>query len=111
MFVFTNLGNLPWNYDSYSEVYKIKIGTTNEELCDSLPSEFCTYLNYCEELAIEDKPDYKYHTLNKSLAYFIILCDNNRYLRQLFHDLFQERGFENDGETIYLISYRLIFIV
>jgi casein kinase 1 len=48
------------------------------ELCDGLPVEFATYMNYIRELNGQDKPDYK-------------------YLRNLFDRLFRRKGFEHDN--------------
>lgn len=35
-----------------------KMETTIEELCSSLPIEFCHFLHYCKELNFEQKPNY-----------------------------------------------------
>lgn len=32
---------------------------SNETLCAGLPIEFCDYMNYCQKLKFDDKPDYK----------------------------------------------------
>ena len=48
-----------------------------EALTRGLPEEFSKYLTYCRNLKFEEKPDYN-------------------YLRQLFKDLMQKQGFDND---------------
>lgn len=50
-----------------------------EDLCKDLPDEFLKYLQYCRALKFDSDPDY-------------------RYLRLLFHQLFLEKGYENDWE-------------
>ncbi|KIW14098.1 hypothetical protein PV08_06879 [Exophiala spinifera] len=48
------------------------------ELCQGLPAEFATYINYIRGLNDQDRPDYK-------------------YLRSLFGRLFRHKGFEHDN--------------
>ncbi|OWZ27973.1 protein kinase [Cryptococcus neoformans var. grubii Br795] len=48
-----------------------------EDLCKDLPEEFLKYLQYCRTLKFDSDPDYQ-------------------YLRLLFHQLFLEKGYEND---------------
>ncbi|OWT35808.1 protein kinase [Cryptococcus neoformans] len=50
-----------------------------EDLCKDLPEEFLKYLQYCRTLKFDSDPDYQ-------------------YLRLLFHQLFLEKGYENDWE-------------
>lgn len=47
-------------------------------ICEGLPEEFVTYINYTRSLQFGDKPDYA-------------------YLRQLFRNLFRHEGFKNDN--------------
>ena len=54
-----------------------KMATLIEVLCKGAPCEFATYLNYCQSLRFEEKPDYS-------------------YLRQLFRNLFHIQGFTYD---------------
>jgi len=54
-----------------------KLSTSLETLCKSFPQEFITYMNYVRNLRFEDKPDYS-------------------YLRSLFKELFQRKGFQYD---------------
>lgn len=41
------------------KVKKLKLITTNEELCKRIPEEFLKYMNYCRSLGFEERPDYK----------------------------------------------------
>jgi casein kinase 1 len=78
-------GTLPWQKiraDSKPELYKkiaaMKESTPTEKLCEHLPIEFATFLDYCRGLSFTEKPDYD-------------------FLRGLFQDLFKRKGYENDG--------------
>ncbi|XP_020721405.1 casein kinase I isoform X14 [Bombus vosnesenskii] len=79
-------GSLPWQglkADTLKERYQ-KIGDTKrntpiEVLCDGHPEEMATYLRYVRRLDFFETPDYE-------------------YLRNLFHDLYEKRGFVDDGE-------------
>jgi len=79
-------GSLPWQglkADTLKERYQ-KIGDTKratpiEVLCDGHPEEMATYLRYVRRLDFFETPDYE-------------------YLRKIFNDLYEKRGFVNDGE-------------
>jgi serine/threonine protein kinase len=78
-------GQLPWQglkaknkEEKYRQILDKKKNTPLEMLCRGLPSEMVTYLNYCRGLRFEERPEYG-------------------YLKTLFHELFVQRGFENDG--------------
>ena len=78
-------GSLPWQglkapsrHEKYRLVFERKKTITVSELCQGLPVEFITYMNYVRGLAYQDKPDYK-------------------YLRKLFDHLFRCQGFEHDN--------------
>jgi casein kinase 1 len=78
-------GSLPWQKiraESKPELYKkiaaMKESTPTEKLCEHLPTEFATFLDYCRGLSFTEKPDYD-------------------YCRRLFRDLFDSEGYENDG--------------
>lgn len=78
-------GNLPWQKvraeskpELYQKIAAMKESVTTEELCEHLPIEFATYLDYCRGLSFTEKPDYV-------------------YLRSLFQDLLESKGYENDG--------------
>ncbi|XP_061927324.1 casein kinase I isoform X6 [Apis cerana] len=79
-------GSLPWQglkADTLKERYQ-KIGDTKrntpiEILCDGHPEELATYLRYVRRLDFFETPDYE-------------------YLRNLFNDLYEKRGFVNDEE-------------
>ncbi|XP_046432081.1 casein kinase I isoform X5 [Neodiprion pinetum] len=86
MFMYFLRGSLPWQglkADTLKERYQ-KIGDTKratpiETLCDGHPEEMATYLRYVRRLDFFETPDYE-------------------HLRKLFQDLFDRRGFVNDGE-------------
>ena len=75
-------GELPWSESNppiskksrLQEVKDIKLSTSIEELCHTLPSEFRTFMTYCQSLQFEDKPNYV-------------------YLRQLIKDLVRNQRF------------------
>lgn len=78
-------GGLPWQgfksenrQKMYERIYDIKNSTSIETLCDGIPTEFATYLNYCRELGFADEPDYD-------------------YLRGLFLEVLNSQGLDNDG--------------
>ncbi|XP_017790407.1 PREDICTED: casein kinase I [Habropoda laboriosa] len=86
MFMYFLRGSLPWQglkADTLKERYQ-KIGDTKrntpiEVLCDGHPEEMATYFRYVRRLDFFETPDYE-------------------YLRNLFHDLYEKRGFVDDGE-------------
>uniref|UniRef100_A0A6B2E5N6 non-specific serine/threonine protein kinase n=1 Tax=Phlebotomus kandelakii TaxID=1109342 RepID=A0A6B2E5N6_9DIPT len=86
MFMYFLRGSLPWQglkADTLKERYQ-KIGDTKratpiEVLCDCHPEEFATYLRYVRRLDFFETPDYD-------------------HLRRLFQDLFDRKGYEDDGE-------------
>jgi len=86
MFMYFLRGNLPWQglkADTLKERYQ-KIGDTKratpiEVLCESYPEELATYLRYVRRLDFFETPDYD-------------------YLRKLFRDLFERKGYVDDGE-------------
>ncbi|XP_059218319.1 casein kinase I isoform X14 [Stomoxys calcitrans] len=86
MFMYFLRGSLPWQglkADTLKERYQ-KIGDTKratpiEVLCDGHPEEFATYLRYVRRLDFFETPDYD-------------------FLRRLFQDLFDRKGYVDDGE-------------
>ncbi|KAH9370755.1 hypothetical protein HPB48_016183 [Haemaphysalis longicornis] len=86
MFMYFLRGSLPWQglkADTLKERYQ-KIGDTKratpiEVLCDGYPAEMATYLRYVRRLDFFETPDYD-------------------YLRKMFHDLFERKGYVDDGE-------------
>uniref|UniRef100_A0A1L8DMJ0 non-specific serine/threonine protein kinase n=1 Tax=Nyssomyia neivai TaxID=330878 RepID=A0A1L8DMJ0_9DIPT len=86
MFMYFLRGSLPWQglkADTLKERYQ-KIGDTKratpiEVLCDCHPEEFATYLRYVRRLDFFETPDYD-------------------YLRKMFQELFDRKGYEDDGE-------------
>lgn len=78
-------GSLPWQglkapsrHERYKLVFKLKKTISVAELCQDLPAEFITFMNYIRGLDDQDQPDYK-------------------YLRSLFGRLFRRKGFEYDN--------------
>ncbi|XP_049791157.1 casein kinase I isoform X2 [Schistocerca nitens] len=86
MFMYFLRGSLPWQglkADTLKERYQ-KIGDTKratpiEVLCEGHPEEMAMYLRYVRRLDFFETPDYE-------------------YLRKLFQDLFERKGYVDDGE-------------
>ncbi|XP_050679304.1 casein kinase I isoform X4 [Leptidea sinapis] len=86
MFMYFLRGSLPWQglkADTLKERYQ-KIGDTKratpiEVLCEGHPEEMATYLRYVRRLDFFETPDYE-------------------QLRRMFRDLFERRGYLDDGE-------------
>jgi len=86
MFMYFLRGSLPWQglkADTLKERYQ-KIGDTKratpiEVLCENFAEEMATYLRYVRRLDFFENPDYD-------------------YLRKLFQDLFDRKGYVDDGE-------------
>lgn len=79
-----NPGGLPWELveprdrkEWHQEVSALKRRTPVEELCQHIPDEFVTFLNYCRNLAFEAQPDYS-------------------KLRKLLKQIFTYEGYEYD---------------
>lgn len=86
MFMYFLRGSLPWQglkADTLKERYQ-KIGDTKratpiEVLCENYPDEMATYLRYVRRLDFFETPDYN-------------------YLRKLFQDLYDRKGYSHDSE-------------
>jgi len=79
-------GDLPWlglkaksKRSKHKAIGRVKSETSDEDLCQGLPEEFCEYFRYCRSLEFADKPDYA-------------------YLRSLFQKLREKHGFVDDNE-------------
>ncbi|GMJ09061.1 casein kinase I-like 6 [Hibiscus trionum] len=77
-------GSLPWQgikagtkKQKYDKISEKKVSTPIEVLCESYPSEFVSYFQYCRSLRFDVKPDYS-------------------YLKRLFQDLFIREGYQFD---------------
>ncbi|XP_033342131.1 casein kinase I gish isoform X3 [Megalopta genalis] len=86
MFMYFLRGSLPWQglkadtlKERYQKIGETKRNTPIEVLCDGHPEEMAKYLRYVRRLDFFETPDYE-------------------YLRNLFKELFQKRGFLDDGE-------------
>lgn len=85
MFMYFLRGSLPWQglkADTLKERYQ-KIGDTKkstpiEILCENFPDALAKYLRYVRRLDFFEQPDYN-------------------YLRKLFQDLFDKKGYLDDG--------------
>ena len=60
-------GNLPWQglkarnvKEKYEKIKEKKISISLEVLCQGLPDDFKTFIQYARELKFEDRPDYVY---------------------------------------------------
>ncbi len=60
-------GNLPWQglkarnvKEKYEKIKEKKISTNLNDLCQGLPDEFKTFIQYARDLKFEDRPDYSY---------------------------------------------------
>ncbi|KAH9017926.1 kinase-like domain-containing protein, partial [Lactarius pseudohatsudake] len=62
MLIYFLRGRLPWQGlpNGSRRIVKCKQRTTPRDLCQGLPVEFCTFLEYCRSLGFEEKPDYGY---------------------------------------------------
>ncbi|CAH1254540.1 casein kinase I-like isoform X2 [Branchiostoma lanceolatum] len=85
MFMYFLRGSLPWQglkadtlKERYQKIGEVKRATPIEVLCEGYP-EMATYLRYVRRLDFFETPDYD-------------------YLRKLFQDLMDRKGWKNDGE-------------
>ncbi|XP_065512174.1 casein kinase I isoform X5 [Caloenas nicobarica] len=99
MFMYFLRGSLPWQglkADTLKERYQ-KIGDTKrttpvEVLCENFPEEMATYLRYVRRLDFFEKPDYD-------------------YLRKLFTDLLDRKGYMFDYEYDWIGKQLLLHII
>jgi serine/threonine protein kinase len=86
MLIYFIRGKLPWQGlcqkdmtrdAKYQMIYECKKNTTNEQLCQGLPKEFKTYMDYVKSLDFVEKPNYN-------------------YLYNLFTQLYKKSGFLYD---------------
>ncbi|CAL8087455.1 unnamed protein product [Orchesella dallaii] len=86
MFMYFLRGSLPWQglktstlKERYQRIGDTKRSTSIEALCEGYPEEVATYLRYVRRLDFFETPDYE-------------------YLRRMFHDLFERKGYVDDGD-------------
>ncbi|CRL07157.1 CLUMA_CG020148, isoform C [Clunio marinus] len=86
MFMYFLRGSLPWQglkadtlKERYQKIGETKRATPIEVLCENHPEEFATYLRYVRRLDFFETPDYD-------------------YLRKIFQDLYERKGYADDGE-------------
>lgn len=78
MLLYLLRGKLPWDGALTKEAIKAaRTSTSIETLCQSVPSELQTLLQYCRSLKFEAKPDYS-------------------YLKRLLHDCFVREHYSSD---------------
>lgn len=62
--IFFLKGSLPWQglkgMERFQNILEKKLQIPPELLCQGLPEEMTSYLNYCRSLHFEDRPDYDY---------------------------------------------------
>lgn len=85
MFLYFLRGSLPWQglkcdnlKERYQKIGETKKNTPIEVLCDGHPEEIANYMRYTRRLDFFETPDYD-------------------YLRKMFRDLFEKRGYTDDG--------------
>lgn len=65
--------------EKYRKILQLKIESKNEMLCENLPKQFLTYMNYVRALQFEQNPDYN-------------------MLKGLFQEIMNKFNYENDLE-------------
>ena len=70
MLIYFALDYLPWIYiiknkeivenDKFKLLAEMKSSITSEKLCNGLPEEFTSFINYCRNLKFEQDPNYDY---------------------------------------------------
>lgn len=85
MFLYFLRGSLPWQglkcdnlKERYQKIGETKKNTPIEVLCEGHPEEIANYMRYARRLDFFETPDYE-------------------YLRKMFKDLFEKRGYTDDG--------------
>uniref|UniRef100_A0A6P7H4L0 Casein kinase I-like n=1 Tax=Diabrotica virgifera virgifera TaxID=50390 RepID=A0A6P7H4L0_DIAVI len=63
--------------ERYQKIGETKRSTTIESLCEGQPEEWATYLRYVRKLDFSETPDYD-------------------YLRKIFRDLYEKKGYSDD---------------
>jgi serine/threonine protein kinase len=62
--VYVARGDLPWTGSSvrsnHEAVLQMKLSITVEELCEGLPTSFCSFVSHVRSLDFDRKPDYQY---------------------------------------------------
>lgn len=83
--VYLYKGKLPWqgikkrdNKERYRLIGKKKMDTSEEELCENMPKEFCIFLKYVKNMNFNEKPHYS-------------------SLINMFTKLYQSRNYKNDN--------------
>ena len=81
--IYFALGKLPWQgirsknkKEKYKKIMELKQEYKEEKLCEGLPEEFPTLLQYARKLDFEEKPDYK----NIKIMFKQLIKDNKQKL-------------------------------
>ena len=93
---FFSRGKLPWQGVSckektqkYSKIYNMKKNLNYEVFCKDMPKELISYMHYCRELQFEKEPNYE-------------------YLRNLFKNVLERNGFQNDLKFSWIKDYSIL---
>ena len=89
-------GSLPWqglkSNNPKVDIGRVKQNTSIESLCENFPPQFTTYLKYCRNLAFEETPNYA-------------------YLRSLFREVFNAKGFDSENYLFDWEELNYVFIL
>ena len=100
MLIHLILNHLPWlyienleieNLEKIKQIYKAKLLTPPELLCNGLPDEFTQYIKYCRNLTFEQEPDYN-------------------YLKSLFNNILEKNQQKNDLNFYWIINNKKLKI-
>ena len=100
MLIHLILNHLPWLYiedleieklEKIKQIYKAKLLTPPELLCNGLPDEFTQYIKYCRNLTFEQEPDYN-------------------YLKSLFNNILEKNQQKNDLNFYWIINNKKLKI-
>ena len=100
-------GNLPWQglkarnvKEKYEKIKEKKISITLDNLCQGLPDDFKTFIQYARELKFEDRPDYNYlrNLLSKISKNNKLVFNYNKFDWQVKKEKMHEEQKENNKE-------------
>jgi hypothetical protein len=100
-------GNLPWQglkarnvKEKYEKIKEKKISITLDNLCQGLPDDFKTFIQYARELKFEDRPDYNYlkNLIRKMCENNQLVFNYNKFDWQVKKEKMHEEKKENNKE-------------